>query len=29
MGYALHPYWKEMPPIGKQLAKELKRILKK
>jgi glutaconyl-CoA decarboxylase len=25
MGYALHSYWKEMPPIGKQLAKELKK----
>ncbi len=25
MGYALHPYWKEMPPIGKQLARELKK----
>jgi len=25
MGYALHPYWKEMPPIGKALARELKK----
>ncbi len=25
MGYAMHPYWKEMPPIGKQLARELKK----
>lgn len=25
MGYAMHPYWKEMPPIGKELARELKK----
>jgi len=25
MGYALHPYWKEMPTIGKRLARELKK----
>jgi glutaconyl-CoA decarboxylase len=25
MGYALHPYWKEMPTIGKKLARELKK----
>jgi glutaconyl-CoA decarboxylase len=25
MGYALHPYWKEMPTIGKELARELKK----